>query len=72
MSNKKNGPKLNSAFEISYLVCADPDSRQIYTLDPKSGQVVIEQGVDEGYRRSAIHAIEDVKYILGTDEKAVN
>jgi hypothetical protein len=42
MSNKKNGPTLDTTLQISYLVCADPDSRQIYTLDPESGQVVIE------------------------------
>ncbi|CAK95176.1 unnamed protein product (macronuclear) [Paramecium tetraurelia] len=50
--------------EEKWLICADPDSCQIYTLNINTNEVRVEQDVDQDYRQKALQAIQQIESIL--------
>lgn len=47
-----------------WLLCADPESHQIYTLNINTNDIQIECDVDPEYREKARKAILDIESIL--------
>ena len=47
-----------------WLICVDPDSQQIYTLNINTNEVQIELDVDIDYRRKAQDAIKNIDEML--------
>lgn len=50
--------------ESNWLICADPESRHIYTLNVNTEEVHIERDVDPEYRARAMKAIDDIESLL--------
>ncbi|CAD8088033.1 unnamed protein product [Paramecium primaurelia] len=50
--------------EEKWLICADPDSGQIYTLNINTNEVRIEYDVDQDYRQKALQAIQQIESML--------
>lgn len=47
-----------------WLICVDPDSNQIYTLNINTNVVCIEKEVDYYYREKAKKAVIDIEELL--------
>ncbi len=47
-----------------WLICVDPDSNQIYTLNLTTNEVVIETDVPEAYRKRSTECIKDLNNLL--------
>jgi phosphatidylinositol-4,5-bisphosphate 3-kinase catalytic subunit alpha/beta/delta len=50
--------------EERWLLCVDPDSKQIYTLNTNTQEVHIETAVNQEYREKAHKTIADMEKLL--------
>lgn len=50
--------------EERWLLCADPDSKHIYTLNTVTQEVHIEMKPDPEYRHKALKIISDIEKLL--------
>ena len=54
----------SSHLSEKWLICADPDSYQIYTLNMNTNQIRLEFDVDPRYRERAKTAIDSIESLL--------
>ena len=47
-----------------YIICVDPDSHHVYSINPETERLHIESDVPEWYRNKAEQAIQDLSYII--------